>query len=887
MVKGYVRNKIKQAAIKAIDKSVKNNRIEKASIKGDDGKEYNLFRSDKQVYSLKDLDKDLKIMNKFLKSFKCTNAMQLYKNVDYINKNRDNKFFVAKGRYNVSHVYRNIIDYAKIKGKDGFCIDQKTIDRVFQDLELKADKQYNIMLIKIQKSLEAGYLDYDENTKVYKISAEGEAKAKLDDVNDNIKDKDFTIIYRYIKRNKGSISLDELKENLKQQNIKTVKKYCEVLCINGYLRRSSLQNKEKTANMYDDIKYTVTGKAIAANLNNLPLEEFYNLYKLNIFDRIIFDISQEKHGVFTVSELKQGSKDIIKKLYSNSKKTEEMYDKFIEYCSFRVNSMSKSGLLNHRISSKAEYYQTTDHFYNTLEKQNMLGDLRQDEIKIKQFHYEILKSAEKSDINTDSLLEHYKLDDRIKEPDEKLKIVKRTCEKLAFNGYLDYIDGQYQLTDKAREYLAENKLKISWADVRIYRTLNQAQDKLTMELIKSKISDKKEQGMFIGRLKKLEAERYIKYENDAYSKTAEGEEKIKEFIDFKSKERRQNQPQDKTSHADYIKENNNPIEKSSDVKKSGDFYISDYIEEQNKKSSLDNFKLQAWDKKNITDISENSIWSPEIYVQNTAETDKDLIEKRIFSIQKRLFTLEKMGLAEHIEDGRFYLKDSLYERISLLKEKGINKFSVEQKETIKTLAQFLNLTDNQIENFIYKENSIIFKSDLNYLLNKGYIEEYKRDLKNDGAFEKIYYLTTDGKKAASHLTGVKTDKIFSSKVKGRPVELRHDLLIYTAYKDLEEKLKKEGYRILNTMTDKQMKSEDMTEKGKQRIEYPDLHVEIEEINTGEKSHINIEVDCGYTGKVIKSKAQNIDNLVWYTDSQKQYKKIHKALQDPSVMLINL
>lgn len=1512
MVKGYVKNKVKHAAIKAIDNAIKNSRSERISIKDAGGKEYVLFASDKEKYSLKDLDKDLKIINKFFKTFNPHNAMQLYRNIDYISRNKDNKFFSAKGKYNVNLVYRNIVEHAKIKGTNGFYIDKSTVDRVLNDLEIKAENQYDIMLGKIQKSLENGYIKYDKESKMYTITAKGDEKLELNQRINGIKNDDFTIVLKYINENGGSLSTQELKEKLKKDNIETVKKYCEDLYLNGYLERIGCNGEH--SDRYYNIKYTVTEKAKKSNFNNLPLEEFYKLYKLNMFDKIIFEVSQKNQGTFTMYELRQKSKNLFKEIYGSTKKAKKSYEIFLEYSSFRVDSMSKAGLLNYRFEKGIEYYQATNYFYKTLEKQNMLQELdikspddnfkmsnlhkhvvkltdenglninellskykkdsevinpkdkikkiknaceklvvngymeydeekdcyrvtnkaleymkneksfslnfgdvkifemideadgaitteslkekfhndaadkfydkisnidmfeinniinknkyfsntdfskkilshiktsegitykdlynkvknsinidyrrdndeksekkeeeiycnflnmlasenlievkggkyylstkghdyiRPDELlnmtlgrlstliaegyiketeagyirteksdraiylfrevdalekaiydfsvinngninkeefikniyedkklltevqkiisaeksekkeykfskydanvifkefkdnvlaeeqlkgslseryddskeaekqynimlgrikknvehgyldydkdtkiyrinekgekeakivasqfeftdydlnvvfgyinknaknlsvvdlkeqlkseykneeyiekqlsylikrmnnnveegylgkdetgrylisdkglkiqserdemlgeyiekkfkilmqnrmladkddsiktteifgklvdrklnindiilfnavkdkeqfslsdikegsdslyiymygktkiaedkykefmeyvekrikslenagliiekengllsfhdsfmtrlegkkldykavrkpdesfEIKKFHYGILKDTERMNgLKIDNLVEQYKADDRIEDPEKKIQIVQKTCEKLAINGYLNYINGEYMLTDKAYEHLNNNRLKIGWADVKIYRMIDKSEDNLTIENIKSKLKDEKEQGIIIGRLKKLEAEGYVKYENKGYQKTGQGEEKVAEFIKQKDEEKKQkHQPNVDAGKLEIIEKH---LEKSSDDKKSKDFSIGDYCGKQNKKSSLENFKLQNWDKKNIIDKSENNIWSEEIFTKKSQDLDKELLQKRIATIQKRLFTLETMGLAEHIEDGKFYLKDSLYERISLLKEKGINKFSAEQKETIKELAQFLNLTDRQMESFIYKENSIIFKSDLNYLLNKGYIEEYKRDLKNDGNFEKIYYLTTDGKKAASHLTGVKTDKIFSSKVKGRPQELRHDLLIYTAYKDLEEKLEEEGYRILNTMTDKQMKSKDMIEKGKQRIEYSDLYVEIEKIDTGEKSHINIEVDCGYKPGVIKSKAENIDNLVWYTDSVKQYKTLNNTLKDASVVLISL
>lgn len=46
------------------------------------------------------------------------------------------------------------------------------------------------------------------------------------------------------------------------------------------------------------------------------------------------------------------------------------------------------------------------------------------------------------------------------------------------------------------------------------------------------------------------------------------------------------------------------------------------------------------------------------------------------------------------------------------------------------------------------------------LVKNDYLGVVNRDLKGNGEFDKIYYLTSRGKKAASHLTGEEVKNIF-------------------------------------------------------------------------------------------------------------------------------
>lgn len=89
------------------------------------------------------------------------------------------------------------------------------------------------------------------------------------------------------------------------------------------------------------------------------------------------------------------------------------------------------------------------------------------------------------------------------------------------------------------------------------------------------------------------------------------------------------------------------------------------------------------------------------------------------------------------------------------------------------------------------------------------------------------------------------------------------------------------------MTDKDIRAENNKSPTLKVTGIPDLRVEYKDVQTGAKKHINIEVDVGYKSNVILSKADNIDNLVWYTDSGEQMNMIKTAVPNAVVNLISL
>ena len=321
------------------------------------------------------------------------------------------------------------------------------------------------------------------------------------------------------------------------------------------------------------------------------------------------------------------------------------------------------------------------------------------------------------------------------------------------------------------------------------------------------------------------------------------------------------------------------------------------IDNADSKYSLRKYNLTKFDFEFIAGASVGGVWSKEYLWEKYYDLEVEELQRRTDSILKRMETLQKAGLVEKISDTEFKLDQIFLERDRNWREKKLDKFSTEQKAIFNDLKQFLNLTDVQISHFIYNSNTILANADIKQLVNQEYLGEASRDLKGDGTFTKVYYLTTKGKKAASHIEGVEVEKIYDSKLHNRPEELRHDVLVYSAYKQYEKLLETEGCKVTKIMTDKQLRAEFNRTNGikpkddsakvnlirQEKIELPDLYLEFEEIRTGEKGFINLEVDCDYKPHVIRSKAEGIDNLVWFTDTEKQADTIKRTLENKAIV----
>lgn len=299
--------------------------------------------------------------------------------------------------------------------------------------------------------------------------------------------------------------------------------------------------------------------------------------------------------------------------------------------------------------------------------------------------------------------------------------------------------------------------------------------------------------------------------------------------------------------------------------------------------TLETIKITKFDLNNITEILKNNIWSAEAYRSKFTDLDNELLDKKVESTIKRLNSLELYELAAPIGDNKWIVKDMFIER----SRSRANELTKEQIKILDSLKDFMNCTQEQFTSFIYDGNSNIAKSDLNSLVNRGYINVDSRDFENDGNYTKVYYLNTKGKKEITKLFDVKMENIYDSKIHSRPEELHHDLLVYSAFNDVKESLENDNFKIRTVMTDKQMRAYDMKNNHKMRKDYSDLYVEFEDKNNGDIGYLNIEVDVGYSPKVIAEKASNIDNLVWYTNSSSQADRIKTYSNNSNIKIINI
>lgn len=301
---------------------------------------------------------------------------------------------------------------------------------------------------------------------------------------------------------------------------------------------------------------------------------------------------------------------------------------------------------------------------------------------------------------------------------------------------------------------------------------------------------------------------------------------------------------------------------------------------------LDKYKLTKFDFENIVKSSSENKWSEKIFRDKNKRLDEDAIRKKIIAIEKRLDTLEEMNLVKKSDKkGEYILSEKFIERDKKYTKEKEKFLSFEQEKVLSEMKTFLNFTEKQIANFVYGNDELLSKVEVNELVKKGYISEKVIDLDYEGG-TKIYHLTTKGKQKINNIESFEKRKIYDSKVHHRPEELKHDLLVYSAFKDMESKLIKDNCVITKVMTDKEIRAEHRRLQ-LQDVEFSDLYIEFENVKTKEKGFINIEVDCGYKPNVVEGKANKIENLVWYTDSQSQAKTISKYAKTKKIVVLNL
>lgn len=259
------------------------------------------------------------------------------------------------------------------------------------------------------------------------------------------------------------------------------------------------------------------------------------------------------------------------------------------------------------------------------------------------------------------------------------------------------------------------------------------------------------------------------------------------------------------------------------------------IKKEAPKSKVYDFKITDFDRHVLAVADE----------QGNIRNDFIDAHERCESIKKRVVTLAKVGL---IKDGK--ITPELEQRINtatrLTRSKTLtaNLLTKQQRQVLDDIRIYMNLSPTQIAKHIYKGDSALFNADISLLLRQGILEK--------NTTYGVYLIGKNGSKLLKHMNP--DLPVFKSKAYSKTNELAHDVLIYTAFKDVEKQIKHDGGKITLIQNDRMLKSEDVKQLGGMRGkgEYPDLRVTYTDKYGTEKVQ-NIEIDCGYDTKTIGAK----------------------------------
>jgi hypothetical protein len=625
--------------------------------------------------------------------------------------------------------------------------------------------------------------------------------------------------------------------------------------------------------------------------------------KLNFFDEHIFNASQTNRGTVTP--------EIIKSYAYQHFPMVEKRQHFIDYAKSRLAYFAWLGLVNDNSTSNRVLHEkvtvenskgeskTTDRAYKTDFKYmvntsilSFIDEFRKckhekakakkqkeiEDFKISNVHKYIYKFCKEGEFSLKRYRAYISQKMNGENLEREMAWKKASCDKLARTGYFNKLDDDtYRITNRFTTAIAESAVKESdrqkTDEVKVIQFNPGINHKRLLRFAKNGIlkykdieksikalpliRQSKETVMKNGMLRKLTEAGYLEIIESGKDNDNE-EEKATHPLLFKL-----------TPKAFEFLKNNTPI-------KNNNPNPAKPIEAKEGEIKGKEIKITAFDVANIINPSKEGMF--------TKETLGIMPKKD--SIEKRITTLVAAGLLSE-EAGGWRIKDELYDRakvrgninkeheISHSRQHSLDCLTVEQKKTLADVKDFYNLSGSQILEHIYSGNEKLYKGDIDYLVKK---EILARDELKD-----VYVLTKRGSKLACEITG--DLELFGSKINSKRDELRHDLLLYSAYKDLEKELKAEGKTITMYKTDRKMKSEDMKRTGKMREQYSDLFVEFQNEVTGEKGTVNIEVDIGYSEKVIARKMK-IPNLRWYTNKQIQKEKVLRKAKNMYVKIIH-
>lgn len=270
--------------------------------------------------------------------------------------------------------------------------------------------------------------------------------------------------------------------------------------------------------------------------------------------------------------------------------------------------------------------------------------------------------------------------------------------------------------------------------------------------------------------------------------------------------------------------------------------------------------------------------------QESPEIENDLIDQELLIINRRLSQLQKIGLVERIDSDTVKCSDFLADRSRVALDRSRKPkeiaLSREQDELIRSLGVFANVTREQALQHIYGGHVPLFELDLADLKRRGLIDTVIVHVKNYGE-QQVLGLSKLGRQVAGYRIG--DDQILTeSKVNTRPAEMAHDLLIFDAYQDAKERLAAAGKDVTIVYSDRQSKSIDMREQGRQDEAYADLKIVYKDRETGEIGTLNLEVAVNYKDHEIAKKS-SIANCLWYTPGDRQASRIKRVLPGAQVI----
>jgi len=288
---------------------------------------------------------------------------------------------------------------------------------------------------------------------------------------------------------------------------------------------------------------------------------------------------------------------------------------------------------------------------------------------------------------------------------------------------------------------------------------------------------------------------------------------------------------------------------------------------QSRSASNQEVKITAFDRHLLEVISDTSL-------------SKQLLEthpKRV-ALSKRIEILTNAGL---IEDGN--LSAGLIERITLYKSGEVlggriltvDRLTSKQKDLLKDIRQFQSISEPQILKYIYNDDRTLMILDLEMLVAREVISKDKG--------YNAYFLNAQGIRISSELLPY-LDQSYRPKIHGRREEVRHDLLLYSAFKALQLKFEAEGKVIDKIENDRQLRSRDAKANGFMSGSYPDLRIYYTDKNGLQRIH-DLELDISYSEGTISKKVKGTNNdLTWVASSYKQALRASKGFTkaDPSL-----